>query len=148
MAIKKFLAKPNQTARFGDLKRGILLVKHNALRNLAVSMDRFSLHRSLTPFLLVHYFFVKVGAVSGADRIFASEHYGNMEFVCSTTAKDGQTKRMIYGEYGKTCQYLQDFKPELLGRKIKKFSEENWWEWGRDYHRSDLPNLCECQNAS
>lgn len=82
-------------------------------------------------------FFVKVGAVSGADSIFASDGFGNIEFVCSRTQKSGQTRKMIYGEYAKTCAYLQDFKKQLLKRKIKPFNETNWWEWGRDYHKSD-----------
>lgn len=86
-------------------------------------------------------FFVKVGAVSGADSIFVSENWGNMEFVGSTTAKSGKTKRMIYGEYAKTCPYLQDFKEKLLKRKIKKFDANNWWAWGRDYYKSELPRI-------
>ncbi|HEF6844560.1 TPA: class I SAM-dependent methyltransferase, partial [Campylobacter jejuni] len=51
-------------------------------------------------------FFVKVGAVSGADQIFTNEKFGNMEFVCSSTKKTKKTKKMIYGIYGKTCKYL------------------------------------------
>ena len=80
-------------------------------------------------------FFVKVGAVSGADSIFANTEFGNVEFVNSTTAKNGKTKKMIYGEYAKSCKYLQQFKQKLLQRKIKKFSDSNWWEWGRDYQK-------------
>lgn len=86
-------------------------------------------------------FFVKVGAVSGADSIFTNEKFGNMDFVDSKTCKSGKTKKMIYGIYGRNCAYLQDFKKQLLGRKIKKFSEKNWWEWGRDYYKSDLPRI-------
>ena len=82
-------------------------------------------------------FFVKVGAVSGADKIYANEEFGNMEFVCSHTAKTGRTKKMIYGEYGKNCAYLREFKAQLMSRKIKKFTQNNWWEWGRDYHKSE-----------
>lgn len=86
-------------------------------------------------------FFVKVGAVSGLDRIFANESFGNADFVCSATAKNGKTKKMIYGEFGKQSAYLQGFKAQLLARKIKKFDENNWWQWGRDYFKSDLPRL-------
>lgn len=99
----------------------------------------FTKHHYFIPFN--ELFFVKVGAVSGADSIFASEEFGNMEFVNSTTCKSGKTKKMIYGEYGKTCKYLHSFKEQLLKRKIRKFSETNWWEWGRDYHKSNLPRI-------
>lgn len=86
-------------------------------------------------------FSVKVGAVSGADSIFTHTVNGNMDFVYSGTAKSGKTKKMIYGEYGKKCKYLQNFKSKLLQRKIKKFNEDNWWEWGRDYYKSDKPRI-------
>ncbi len=86
-------------------------------------------------------FFVKVGAVSGADSIFANEKWGNMDFVCSQSAKSGKTRKMIYGIYGKDCAYLQDFKERLLRRRIKKFNELNWWEWGRDYYKSENPRI-------
>ncbi len=86
-------------------------------------------------------FFVKVGAVSGADSIFANDKWGNMEFVGSQSAKSGKTKKMIYGIYGKDCAYLQDFKEQLLRRRIKKFNESNWWEWGRDYYKSENPRI-------
>ena len=55
-------------------------------------------------------FFVKVGAVSGADKIFANETHGNLDFVCSQTAKTGKTKKMIYN---KNCEYLKNFKDIL-----------------------------------
>ena len=86
-------------------------------------------------------FFVKVGAVSGADSIFTKEKWGNVEFVGSQTCKSGKTKKMIYGKYGMDCAYLQGFKMQLLQRKIRKFNETNWWQWGRDYHKSELPRI-------
>lgn len=99
----------------------------------------FTKKQYLVPFS--DLFFVKVGAVSGADRIFSNEAFGNMDFVNSTTAKSGKTRKMIYGIYGKECAYLQGFKTQLLQRKIRKFSESNWWEWGRDYHKSDKERI-------
>lgn len=86
-------------------------------------------------------FFVKVGAVSGADSIFTSQKHGNMDFVGSQTAKSGATKRMIYGEFGKHSAYLKAHKAELLRRKIRAFSEANWYQWGRDYFKSELPRI-------
>lgn len=79
-------------------------------------------------------FFVKVGAVSGKDKIFANEKYGNLDFVCSQTAKNGKTRRMIYNE---KCEFLLQFKDELIARKIRKFDENNYFLWGRDYYKSD-----------
>lgn len=74
-------------------------------------------------------FFVKVGAVSGCDRIFANEEFGNKDFVFSSTCKTGKTRRMIYGIQN---DYLLLHKNELLNRRIRHFDETNWAEWGRN----------------
>ncbi len=79
-------------------------------------------------------FFVKVGAVSGADNIFTHDEFGNADFVCSYTAKTGKTKRMIYNTIN---QYIIDYKDILLKRGIKKFDEANWWQWGRNHYISN-----------
>ena len=73
---------------------------------------------------------IKVGAVSGADDVFATRSKHGTEMVCSRTAASGETRRMIYNEYH---QCLDPHKPRLLRRRIRKFSEHNWWEWGRAY---------------
>jgi adenine-specific DNA-methyltransferase len=81
-------------------------------------------------------FFVKVGAVSGADHIF--EHESGVEFVCSYTRKTGKTKKMIYN---KESEHLLQHKEQLLNRRIKKFNESNWWEWGRKHFDSKLKRI-------
>ena len=76
------------------------------------------------------YFDVKVGAVSGADDVFTNKQRGCTYMVCSTTAKDGQPKRVIYN---RKDQSLRKHKSRLLLRKIRRFDETNWWEWGRKF---------------
>lgn len=76
-------------------------------------------------------FFVKVGAVSGADKIF--EHKEGKEFVCSYTNKTGKTKKLLY-TYHKD---LEKHKEVLINRKIRNFNEKNWYEWGRKYYKTD-----------
>ena len=75
-------------------------------------------------------FDIKVGAVSGADKIFENSQNGTTDFVCSETRTTGKTRRMIYNTYHK-C--LEPYRQQLLGRRIKNFTEKNWWEWGRKY---------------
>ena len=77
------------------------------------------------------YFDIKVGAVSGADKIFTNQ-YGGTDFVCSTTIKDRSLRRMIYNQKHKS---LYRYKAVLMQRKIRKFNESNWWQWGRKYHQ-------------
>jgi adenine-specific DNA-methyltransferase len=73
-------------------------------------------------------FSVKVGAVSGNDKIFANEEYANEEFVCSETYKTGKTRKMIFNVKN---DYLEKHKDVLIKRGIRNFDETNWWQWGR-----------------
>jgi adenine-specific DNA-methyltransferase len=86
--------------------------------------------------------FVKVGAVSGADEVYASEADGNRDFVCSTTVADGKTRRMIWCEPGEPAPAaLLPEKQRLIARRIRRFDESNWWQWGRGYHESVQPRI-------
>lgn len=86
---------------------------------------------------LADLFEVKVGGVSGADDIYAHPE-GNLDFVCSRTATTGETRRMICG----LCHpHLERHKAALLARRVRIFDESNWWEWGRDYCRSDSDRI-------
>lgn len=88
-------------------------------------------------YLFSDYFFVKVGAVSGADNIFENKN-GNKEFVCSKTNSTGIKRRMYYNIYNKD---LEENKEVLIKRKIKKFNTNNWYEWGRSYYDTQLPRI-------
>jgi len=90
------------------------------------------------PLLFNAIFKVKVGAVSGCDTIFAQDDLGNADFVCSTTAKTGNTKRMIFNI---NIPYLQTHKAQLMSRRIRFFDETNWWEWGRLHHISEQERI-------
>ena len=87
---------------------------------------------------LADLFSVKVGAVSGADAIFASEKHGTMDFVCSHTAKTGATKRMIFQT---PHPALKRHKKVLLARRIRRFDEQTWWQWGRLHPISERPRI-------
>jgi adenine-specific DNA-methyltransferase len=91
---------------------------------------------------------VKVGAVSGNDKIFANDEFGNEEFVCSSTAKSGKTKRMIFNI---NISYLEQYKEDLLKRGIRKFTEKDWWQWGRLHHISTQKRIyvnCKTRNKT
>lgn len=83
-------------------------------------------------------FFVKVGGVSGCDEVFANEKLGNALFVCSTTRDTGKLRRMFWGTKHRA---LLPHKERLLARKIRRFDESNWWEWGREPYVSDLKRV-------
>jgi len=83
-------------------------------------------------------FSVKVGAVSGNDKIFSNEEFANEEFVCSSTYKTGETRKMIFNIKN---AYLEKHKDELINRGIRQFDETNWWQWGRLHHISDRKRI-------
>lgn len=86
---------------------------------------------------------VRVGAVSGADIIYASPDQGTRDFVCSETATTGATRRMIWQAPGSPTPHpaLLRHKTRLLGRRIRRFDESNWWQWGRGYPETDSPRI-------
>lgn len=94
------------------------------------------------PLVLSDVAYVKVGAVSGADDLYASATHGNRDFVCSATLKTGQTRRMLWVEPGDPPPApLLPHKARLIARKVRPFDEDNWWQWGRGYHLSERPRI-------
>ena len=94
------------------------------------------------PLRLADIAFVKVGAVSGADDVYTSNIEGTRDFVCSTTVSDGRTRRMIWCEPGDPPpSVLLPHRERLLARRVQKFNESNWWQWGRGYYVSDRPRV-------
>ncbi len=94
------------------------------------------------PLRLADVAFVKVGAVSGADELFADARHGSRDFVCSSTVSTGETRRMIWTEPGEPPPPVLDaHKARLLQRKVARFDESNWWMWGRLHYRSALPRV-------
>jgi adenine-specific DNA-methyltransferase len=87
---------------------------------------------------LAELFSVKVGAVSGADAIFANDRHGTMDFVCSHTLRTGETKRMIFQT---PHPALKRHKRALLARRIRRFDESSWWQWGRLHPISERPRI-------
>ena len=76
-------------------------------------------------------FNVYVGMVTGKESVYKNEKLGNIELI------NGENKinRYIYltefpSKDDKINEYLLKNKKVLISRKIKKFKEENWFEWG------------------
>ncbi|WP_104748790.1 Eco57I restriction-modification methylase domain-containing protein [Helicobacter cetorum] len=88
---------------------------------------------------LSEIFKVKVGAVSGCDKIFKNKEHGNVEFVTSITKKTNALEKMVF--VNKPNAYLSQYKESLMKRKIRKFNENNWFEWGRKHHISKEKRL-------
>ena len=81
-------------------------------------------------------FDVYVGIVSGKDEVFRHD-FGNLEVLCDEGVRD---KFLFLTNYPPTSldhedpkgleEYFESHKASLMQRKIKHFSEDNWFEWG------------------
>ncbi|MDO8346835.1 MAG: class I SAM-dependent methyltransferase [Rugosibacter sp.] len=110
-------------------------------RRMVLAHGQLMFTRGIYSVPLNRVFFVKVGAVSGADEIFTHDELGNADFVCSRTAQTGALRRMIYRTTEGPLPYLEQFRERLLARRVTKFDESNWWQWGRHHHRSREPRI-------
>jgi adenine-specific DNA-methyltransferase len=119
----------------GDFSR--LTHTNDGDRVFSVNSGQISFTKNSNSVKFSDLFFVKVGAVSGMDTIFTSEK-GNCEFVCSYTKSSNKLKRMFFNIIHED---LIQYKSQLIYRKIKKFDESNWWQWGRGLYESDVPRI-------
>jgi len=109
----------------------------NGVKNFTLNDGQISFTKEVNEMKLSDLFLVKVGAVSGKDDIFTSEN-GNQDFVCSFTKKSGNLKRMFYNV---NHPDLSKHKKVLINRKIKKFDETNWWQWGRGLYETSQDRI-------
>lgn len=128
-------ATPN-TIIFRFEKDNFSRITNNYLNFIYDSGQLYFLKNKMNKIKFSDLFFVKVGAVSGCDELF--KHSDGIEFVCSYTAKTTKTKSMLYNKYHED---LLQYKNKLIKRKIKKFNENNWYMWGRDYYKSRQPRI-------
>jgi adenine-specific DNA-methyltransferase len=77
------------------------------------------------------YFDIYVGLVSGKEKVYKNEDLGNIEVINGENKID---KYIFIKNYPSSNEeinkYLLKYKKELMERKIRKFNENNWFEWG------------------
>ncbi len=77
------------------------------------------------------YFDIYVGLVSGKEIVYRNKEHGNIEVLNGENKID---KYIFIEEFPsdnkKINKYLLTHKKVLINRKIKKFNESNWFEWG------------------
>ena len=86
------------------------------------------------------YFKVAVGMVTGKESVYKNTELGNIQLLNKKDVKDDYilvekfpTKKKettTFDEWKKLNDYLLKHKDTLITRKIKKFKESNWFEWG------------------
>jgi adenine-specific DNA-methyltransferase len=77
------------------------------------------------------YFDIYVGLVSGKESVYKNKEHGNIEVL---NGENKIEKYIFIEEFPsnnkKINEYLCTNKDELISRKIRKFNEKNWFEWG------------------
>jgi len=91
----------------------------------------FSSKENKNTIMFKDYFNIYVGIVSGKDEVYKNKEYGNIEVLNGENKLD----KYIYiqkfpDENEKINKYLLEHKKILIERRIKKFDENNWFEWG------------------
>lgn len=114
-------------------EKGNFSRKTNVSKEFIYSNGQLLFTNNSYPLNFADIFFVRVGAVSGCDELFISEEYGNADFVCSYTCKTGKTRKMIFNI---PHEILLPHKETLKNRKIRKFDDTNWYQWGRNHYIS------------
>lgn len=106
---------------------------NDELRHITNSSGLITFHKNQTSnsVLLKEYFDVYVGLVSGKEEIYKNEELGNIQIINGENKVDHYIHIETYPcENEKINEYLLGHKKSLLERRIRKFNENNWFEWG------------------
>tara|TARA_B110001452_G_C15220958_1_gene423298 strand:- start:921 stop:2081 length:1161 start_codon:yes stop_codon:yes gene_type:complete len=77
------------------------------------------------------YFDIYVGMVTGKETIFKNNKYGHFKLLNKKNKVDNYILiNKFPTENDELNSYMLENKNELFLRKMKKFSEKNWFEWG------------------
>ena len=87
------------------------------------------------------YFDICVGMVNGKEEVYKNKEIGNIEIL------NGENKKEKYIYIEKyPCDneqintYLLQHKNDLIARKIRKFNDNNWFEWGAPRNITTINN--------
>jgi len=91
----------------------------------------FNKNDKIDNYIFQDYFDIYVGLVSGKEEVYKNEELGNIEILNGENIKNKYIYILDYDcNNEKINSYLLENKKELIERKIRKFNENNWFEWG------------------
>jgi len=97
-----------------------------------------SIHEVTEGVKIEDYFDVLVGMVSGREDVFKNEHFGTLNVLNGKNIID---KYIMIDNFPTDNEelniYLLQHKSDLITRKMRKFNETNWFQWGaaRNYNK-------------
>ena len=91
--------------------------------------------------LFKDYFQIYVGLVSGKEGVYKNNELGNFQVL---NGKEKIDNYIFIKEFpsgiNEIDNYLKEHKEKLINRKIKKFNEKNWFEWGAPRNIKNIEN--------
>jgi len=85
------------------------------------------------------YFDIYVGLVSGKEEVYKNKELGNIEVLNGESKVDKYIYIENYPcENDKINKFLLQYKKILIERGIRKFNENNWFEWGAPRNISSI----------
>ena len=91
----------------------------------------FGEEQNISNVLFQDYFDIYVGLVSGKEDVYKNEELGNIEVLNGENKIDKYIYVKSYPcDNEKINQHLLHHKKKLIERGIRKFNENNWFEWG------------------
>jgi adenine-specific DNA-methyltransferase len=128
---------PHDENLFQDAAIDVLIFRyeigHQAIPNIPYSVSNGIItfyQENPEKVIIGDLFNVYVGIVSGKDDVYKNT-IGNIDVLMD---KDRRDKFIYITKY--PCAddaintHLLNHKDELMGRRIRKFGENNWWQWG------------------
>ena len=90
---------------------------------------------------LSEYFNVYVGMVTGRESVYKNEEFGNITLL---NKKDQRDKYIFMDKFPSNNEQLNIYmltnKNTLINRKIKKFTEDDWFKWGAPRNQKNIEN--------
>ena len=90
---------------------------------------------------LSDYFDIYVGMVTGKENVFKNDTHGNIKLL---NGKDKIDKYIMLDTFPTDNESLNEYmlsnKETLQSRKIRKFTEKNWFEWGAPRNYENIKN--------
>ena len=99
----------------------------------------FTEHENTNTQTLSEYFNVYVGMVTGRESVYKNEEFGNITLL---NKKDQRDKYIFMDKFPtkneKLNIYMLTNKNTLINRKIKKFTEDDWFKWGAPRNQKNI----------
>jgi adenine-specific DNA-methyltransferase len=91
--------------------------------------------------IISDYFNVYVGMVTGKESVYKNDEFGNITLL---NGKDKIDTYIMIDTFPSDNQslnkYMLENKDILINRKIKKYTEKNWWLWGAPRNQKNIEN--------